>query len=44
MKVNSNKAKVLTDEQLEDLGMIKAIEKARTKDELDLNLFLEGLK
>jgi adenosylcobinamide amidohydrolase len=38
------KAKILSDEQLEDAGMVKAIKTARTGKTIDTNKFLKGLK
>jgi len=38
------KAKMLTDEQLEDIGMIKAIKNGRTGSFVDSDKFIGGLK
>jgi hypothetical protein len=38
------KTKVLTEEQLEDIGLIKAIKKGRTGKFVDTNEFLDSLK
>ena len=38
------KTKLLTDEQLEDIGLIKAIKSGRTGDYVDTTKFIESLK
>jgi len=38
------KTKMLTDEQLEDLGLIKAIKHGRTGSYVDTDKFISGLK
>jgi cobalamin biosynthesis protein CbiG len=38
------KAKMLTDEQLEDIGLIKAIKHGRTGSFVDPDKFISGLK
>lgn len=38
------KTKVLTQEQLEDIGMVKAIKSARTGENIDKSRFIQGLK
>ncbi|MEX0812215.1 MAG: hypothetical protein WD048_08355 [Chitinophagales bacterium] len=38
------KAKILSDEQMEDLGMVKAIKTGRTGEFIDTDKFLNSLK
>lgn len=38
------KAKILSDEQMEDLGMVKAIKAGRTGEFIDTDKFLNSLK
>ncbi len=38
------KTKLLTEEQLEDIGLIKAIKSGRTGELVDKTKFIEGLK
>ena len=38
------KARMLTDEQLEDIGLIKAIKKGKTENFIDTDKFINSLK
>jgi hypothetical protein len=38
------KAKILTEDQLEDIGLVKAIRSGRTESFIDTDKFINGLK